>query len=80
MLLYFFKQKQKIQQEQLERQRQLQAKATLSGIDHARFTIGTDESSEGSSTARKEVPMVDDDVQLSEISQDMIEDERLEQG
>ena len=73
-------QKQKIQQEQLERQRQLQAKAALSGADQARFTIGTDESSEATSTARKEVPMVDDDVQLSEISQEMIEHERLDQG
>ena len=72
-------QKQKIQQEQLERQRQLQAKATLNG-EQARFTIGTDESSEGSSTARKEVPMVDDDIQLSEISQEMVQEEKLEPG
>ena len=71
-------QKQKIHQEQQEKQRQLQAKATLNG-DHPRFMIG-DESSDASSTVRKEVPMMDDDIQLSDISQELVPEDRLEQG
>ena len=39
-----------------------------------------DESSDASSTVRKEVPMMDDDIQLSDISQELVPEDRLEQG
>ena len=39
-----------------------------------------DESSDASSTVRKEVPMMDDDIQLSDISEELVPEDRLEQG
>ncbi|XP_053400747.1 nuclear pore complex protein Nup98-Nup96-like [Mercenaria mercenaria] len=69
-------QKQKLNLEHLEKQKQQGALKVGATNGHAKpgghlakFTVGTDEESDGSGTARTEVPMGDDDNQISEASQ-----------